>query len=143
MKRKIQQIVSLMCIFALLLSGAYAALPGGDTIKPQYIYVSEISSGLTMTATGRASCSCDVRVEASTYPTTLTMYLEQSSDGVNWDEVKSWSTSGYVLLGLSHDWYVVPGYTYRTRAVAEIYNTNNVLVETVERTSQEYDYSLM
>ena len=139
-KRKTRGLICAVCIAALLVSGVFAAMPGGDVVQPKYVYLNKLSASIDITSSGRVTAGSKAGVPSAAYSIDLTMTIEKSSDGVNWTSVKSWDTTGSLAISMSEYWYVVPGYTYRVKAEAEVYNANNVLVERASATSAEFDY---
>lgn len=106
---------------------------------PRYTNITRISSGLTISTLGRASCtgSSTLRYELDS---TLTMVLQQFKND-RWTDIKEWSEnysgSGPKLMDKS--WYVSKGYRYRMVTTIKIYEDGEV-IETVSCDSPIKEY---
>jgi len=109
-------------------------------IMPRYTYVAEIIMGFDIAGDGKSYCSTGVTLHSNSYTCTLEMTLQRYEDG-DWEDVKTWSTSGGQDVDIEKFWYVVSGYEYRTSNVVRVYNTNGHLVETVTVESHTVDYN--
>ncbi len=108
-------------------------------ITPYYTYLSLIGASLTIDG-GYATCygSLDIYHD---YATSITLTLQQSSNGVTWSNIKSWSQdfTGIGTHYLEKNYFVNSGYQYRVMNVAKVKNGSTVL-ETATVYSLAMDY---
>lgn len=84
--------------------------------------------------------SSQVRLTNPSYTADLIMELQHSSNGRDWDTVKSWDTSADGLVSLEKNLYVSPGYSYRIYATADVYTSSGTFVESAPTMSLIVDY---
>lgn len=133
MKRKISSIcivVLIVSIFMTCLAPAFAS----DKITPRYKAIAQISSGLSISSLGGASCAGDVVLDDG-YTADLVVELKQ--DGTT---IKTWTSSGSLVVSAGGLYYVMSGHTYVVRTTATVYNSNGKLVEIVAKNSLESTY---
>lgn len=128
MKRKISSIcivVLIVSIFMTCLAPAFAS----DEITPRYTAISQISSSLSISSLGGASCAGNVVLDDG-YTADLVVELRQ--DGTT---IKTWTASGSGSFSAGGLYYVMSGHDYIVRTTATVYNSNGKLVEIVAKNS--------
>lgn len=100
------------------------------TLQPRYSNIRSLTASLEISKSGCASCYGEVVLANSTDTAELTMELQRNSGGTSWHTVKSWDMDGKGTVCLDKDWYVMSGYSYRVHVTAEIYASDESLVET-------------
>ena len=136
-----KRIVSLFLAIVLSLSFAVSATATQveqTPIMPRYTYI--------------ASTVVDINIDESTNITTndayfLTYDSEQEVQVVcklqrynnsKWNTVKTWTASGYGFASVHKTWAVPSGYTYRTYATFNVYDTNGNVIESISRSDSQY-----
>ena len=140
MKRPYRRHIFGWFLFLLMLSStAFAQAP--LNIQPRYEEIMRFDPALTISSSGYAQCSSEIRTFDSSYEIDLTMSLQRSSnDGRTWSNVKTWDTSDYGSAALEEGWFVLSGYSYRVKATAEIYDESGDLIEEESVTSPVEEY---
>lgn len=140
MKRPYRRHILGWFLFLLMLSStALAQAP--LSIQPRYEEIMRFDPALTISSSGYAQCSSEIRTFDSSYEIDLTMSLQRSSNnGRTWSTVKTWDTTDYGSAALEEGWFVLSGYSYRVKATAEIYDESGDLIEeeSVESSVEEY-----
>ena len=140
MKRPYRRHVLGWFLFLLMLSST-ALAQSPLNIQPRYEEIMRFDPALTISSSGYAQCSSEIRTFDSSYEIDLTMSLQRSSNnGRTWSTVKTWDTSDYGSAALEGGWFVLSGYSYRVKATAEIYDESGDLIEeeSVESSVEEY-----
>lgn len=134
MKKTAQHRITGWFLALLLLSSTAFAqtLPG---IQPLYEEIFRFDPSLTISSSGYAECSSEVRTPDSSLEIDLTMTLQRSSNGRTWSNVKTWDTSDYGSASLDKGWFVSSGYSYRVKATADVYDASGDFVESATVTS--------
>lgn len=131
--KTIKRALCLLLVVALLTAGMGVF---ASDIAPCYTGTSFISTDLSISSTGKASCSGVISLY-SNYTATLTMKLQQYN-GSYWTTIQTWSTSD--SKSLSKSYYVSSGYSYRVVTSAKVYNSSGTYVETPSVTSATKSY---
>lgn len=145
-KKRTKKISTL--IIAMLLAMTIAvpvSASTGDEDEPgiglRYTYFSDISSGLRINSSGKATCSGGAGVyESNRLVLTLKLY---KNDNGYWRLVDSWidELDDSTLIGTTEYSYdLESGYNYRLNSTCKVYNDNNKLLETVTLLSNEVYY---
>ena len=133
MKRKISSIcivVLIVSIFMTCLAPAFAS----DGITPRYKAIAQIASSLSISSSGGATCAGRVVLDDG-YTADLVVELKQ-----DWTTIKTWTSSGSLVVSAGGLYYVMSGHTYVVRTTATVYNSNGKLVEIVAKNSLESTY---
>jgi hypothetical protein len=124
----------LMIVFSTV--PTYASNTTADTraaegsIHPDFISMSSISAGLSISSSGKSTCTGSVTPSSSSYTSKLTVGLQKST-GSGWSTVKTWTASGRGSAGADLvSYYYVGSGTYRVSSTAKIYNASGTLLET-------------
>ena len=131
----------ILMILCLLISSASASTVAGETIQPRYSSINLFTTGLEVSAAGRADCCAFVSVDDDD-TVTLIMSLKKSSDGVTWSIEKTWSVTGTRTVALEKSYYVVSGYYYKVATTATVYNENGYYLETGNLSSSITNYGV-
>ena len=127
-------------LFLLMLSST-ALAQSPLNIQPRYEEIMRFDPALTISSSGYAQCSSEIRTFDSSYEIDLTMSLQRSSnDGRTWSTVETWDTSDYGSAALEEGRFVLSGYSYRVKATAEIYDESGDLIEEESVTSPVEEY---
>ena len=136
MKRiKINNILCIFLILSLLISTASAAIPSENPIHPRFVRIAHLSSSCSISSSGYADCYGQVDLNRTSDTAELIMELQRSSNGYDWDTIKSWTASGKCAVELSKGWYVASGYSYRVHITVRVYTSSGSLVETATEDS--------
>lgn len=140
MKRPYRRHVLGWFLFLLMLSST-ALAQSPLNIQPRYEEIMRFDPALTISSSGYAQCSSEIRTFDSSYEIDLTMSLQRSSnDGRTWSTVETWDTSDYGSAALEEGRFVLSGYSYRVKATAEIYDESGDLIEEESVTSPVEEY---
>lgn len=131
--KKLRHLICILLTVALLTSGLSVF---AEDIAPYYTGTSAISASLSISSSGKASCSGIIRLYSG-YSASFTMKLQKYTGGY-WSTVKTWSTSDKHIL--SKEYYVTSGYNYRVVTSASVYNSSGAYVETTSAISQTVSY---
>ena len=95
-------------------------------VVPRYDVVLEMSTKLSINASGYASCggTADVR---NGYTCNATLALQRKS-GNSWTTVEDWNSSGRTN-SFSEGWYVNSGYDYRLKLSVDVYSSSGSFIE--------------
>lgn len=140
-KGRILCIIILVCILTSCLSiAATAANYGGaTTIEPMSEGTCTISPSLSISSSGKATCSCAVNLKSG-YTAVLQINLCKL-DGTTWTTVKGWSLRSISGCGsYNKSQYITSGNTYVVCATAFVYNSSGSLVETEYASSATAKY---
>lgn len=141
-KRFLTRAISLGMMLTLTLSTAQAlaveSIPtppianyeNAITIDPRFDYISRISSGMTISASGYASCTGSYTMHQG-MDGTITVTL-QRFENYAWTDYKEESKDFYGdgMKMFQTGWDVPEGYRYRAVTVVEIKNASGDVVET-------------
>ena len=140
MKRPYRRHVLGWFLFLLMLSST-ALAQSPLNIQPRYEEIMRFDPALTISSSGYAQCSSEIRTFDSSYEIDLTMSLQRSSNnGRTWSTVETWDTSDYGSAALEEGRFVLSGYSYRVKATAEIYDESGDLIEEESVTSPVEEY---
>ena len=140
MKRPYRRHVLGWFLFLLMLSST-ALAQSPLNIQPRYEEIMRFDPALTISSSGYAQCSSEIRTFDSSYEIDLTMSLQRSNnDGRTWSTVETWDTSDYGSAALEEGRFVLSGYSYRVKATAEIYDESGDLIEEESVTSPVEEY---
>ncbi|MPM11101.1 hypothetical protein SDC9_57440 [bioreactor metagenome] len=119
-------------VFMLLLVSLFSAnlvSAGATQIQPMYTGVSSLTSGLTISTSGAATCGGRASVRSG-YTVDLTVELKQ--DG---STIKTWTSSGTSIVSAGGTYYVASGHSYVVTTTAAVYDSNDHLVENPDKDS--------
>ncbi len=127
--RKITCLLLLVACLTALTPGALAA--DLDTAETQgtntldYSDISVVIADISLSTWGKATCKGSVLIYDPDRYIVLTVTLQRLENN-KWVNVNSWSTNctDSPILELTAEYYVVSGYSYRTMAMAAIYESN-------------------
>lgn len=134
MKKLISSIVSIILLLSLNMS--VVAADQAMQPQPRYINISQISSSLSISSSGRASCGGSF-VLYYNYNTNLSIDLQRSKDKNSWTSISSWDKecSSTNIGAIGKDYYVASGYYYRVVTTINV-KRGSTSVETANCTSQ-------
>jgi len=136
-------LVILMIVFSTV--PAYASntatdMRAGGSIHLDFISMSSISAGLSISSSGKSTCTGSVTPSSSSYTSKLTVGLQKST-GSGWSTIKTWTASGRGSAGADLvSYYYVSNGTYRVSSTAKIYNASGTLLETETAYSAQRTY---
>lgn len=144
MKRNFK--VCLVVILVMLFSvPAHAAdiksITANDAVvSPQFTAILSMSAGLSISSSGKATCSGSVTPASNTYKADMTVSLQKYKNN-GWVTIKSWSDSGtgYAGVAIEAHYYVTSG-KYRVCTSVSIYNSSGKLLESESFCSEERTY---
>ncbi|WP_294856590.1 hypothetical protein [uncultured Oscillibacter sp.] len=119
-------------IFTLLLVSIFSASlvsARATQIELMYTGVSSLSSSLTISTSGGATCAGRASVRSG-YTVDLTVELKQ--DG---STIKTWTSEGTGIVSAGGVHYVMSGHSYVVTTTATVYDSNNHLVENPDKDS--------
>ena len=141
MKKSMRRIISTVLAACILTIGTGALAAEAQISSPNSVmwtHTDFISAGLTIGNLGYATCSSSLEITNSTDTGTLYMKLQRYSNGT-WNDVYTWSTSGYDCLTLGGNYYVTSGYQYRVHAIGYVF-TGGTLEEITTQDSKQVYY---
>ena len=146
MKTKIRKatsvLLSLVCLTAAL-SPASAVNVAEDTpqevIEPRYTGLVQLLTSLDISPSGTASCMGKATIRSG-YTGDLTVILQRSTDGRNWNNVATWTASGSGSVVISRSITVVSGYQYQVVSSIDISTNSGSFVEDSEIASRVVEY---
>ena len=137
MKKQVKRTLALLLVLGSLLP---MLLVSAQAAQPRYIGTSTVVTNLDIRTVGGtigyAECSGCIELYMG-YHATLVMELQQAGT-----TIKSWSGETSSVLALDKYWYVEDEYVYRVKVTAYVYNSNDVLVETITAYTPEYYYQM-
>lgn len=132
MKKLIRSTIPAFLIVSILL-GTLLPVQAAD-VTPRYIGIASITSRLTISDTGKASCSGKAMLWDD-YSADITVELKR--DGVT---IKTWTSSGSVMASASGTYYVTSGHTYIVTTYVTVYTADGRFVESHFKDSLPTDY---
>ncbi len=142
MKKLVTSLVAMAILISCLAPCALASnedrYMDEEVIMPRYEVINYITAGLTISDSGRASCSATAGVLPG-YRVELLAELQQKN-GTRWTTIHDWSTSGSNRVEVSGPWYVMPGYSYCVKVTVTIYDASGNFVEAPVEYSPVRDY---
>lgn len=130
MKKLIRSIPVFMLIGILFVPQVARA----SEVQPRYIEIASITSGLTISNTGKASCSGTASLWDD-YTAKVTVELKQ--DGTT---IKTWSSTGTAYVAAGGDYYVESGHVYVVTTTVTVYNANGGVIESPSKDSPSKFY---
>jgi len=130
--------ISILLVLSLILALPTVAQAATIPIMPLYTHISSITSGLSISSSGMASCSGQV-IHASGNHARLVVTLQQQRNGV-WQRFDEWETTGSTMVTLGRDRAVTTGFRYRVVVTATIFDATGRVLETASRTSPERSF---
>lgn len=135
---KVKKVICILSAIMLVLVGGVSAHADNNykvdavqapsyVVTPNYVYLSTVGSTLSIES-GYATCSGFINIFKN-YDTDITITLQQSSNGISWSNIKSWSQSftGIGVHSIEKGYYVNSGYTYRVLTTAQVKNGTSIL----------------
>lgn len=149
MKNCTKKALALALTAALITGAALAQEPPEATstyevtaqMDPRFTHISRISSGLSISTSGRASCTGSYTIyKTFDLDSRMTITLQRDDNG--WKDVQTWSEdftgSGFKILDKGY--YVSSGYRYRLVTVMQIFDDNGNVLETASCDSPIKEY---
>ena len=99
-----------------------------EEIQPMYTIITSLAAGVEISSSGVATCHGWVLGISSPLTGKMIMELQQLSGGM-WYTIKTWTKSASTALAMEEYYSVPSGYTYRVRVTGNIYNANELLIE--------------
>lgn len=103
------------------------AAEGESSVTPRYSYIQSLHASLSINSIGVASC--DAAAVAYGGDSVRLSSALQKYTGSSWTTVKAWSTTAARTAGLSKNYAVPKGYTYRLRVTCTVYNASGTMIE--------------
>lgn len=132
MKKQVRSVISAVLLVCILASSFVAAK--ATEISPRYTGITVLTSGLTISDVGKATCNGKVMLRNG-YTADLTVELKR--DGTT---IKTWTASGTEMVSVSGTYYVLSGHTYVVTTSATVYDANGTVVDSVSKDSPSKDY---
>lgn len=139
MKRFRWMAMILVGVMLLAISSSAFAAVKDDTVSPLYLYTRKVTTSLSISDSGKATCSGYVRANSSGSSISITITLYRQS-GESWSKVTGWSTSGTsLILDIEKNKQVTEG-TYKVVLTGSVTNPEGKK-EDIKATSSEITYS--
>lgn len=122
-------IVLALCMCFSLCATTFASDAERDDEATRYTGVSTCYAGLAISGWGKATCSSFASCNSG-YSATMTMELKKGTT-----TIKTWETSGSMVVSMEKTYYVVSGYTYQVVATIVVKDSNGTVVDTIEKSS--------
>lgn len=122
MKRKNRSTIPAFLLLCAILGNLLVAQ--ASEVMPLYIGIGSITTGLTISDDGKATCDGTV-VLRSGYTADVTVELKQ--DGTT---IKTWTASGNMRVPAGGIYYVASGHLYIVKTTADVYDSDGNWVET-------------
>ena len=108
-------------------------------ISPLYTNISAIYANLSING---ATSYCNGRIQTATSgaTTSVSVYLQRSTDGVTWSTLKTWSGSGTYSADASGQYAISSGYQYRVSVYGSVRDQNGSLLESATKYSAVKTY---
>lgn len=136
-KRKILAFILAICIAGTCFTTFVSAASIQPEIKPMYTGLSRLSSSLTISSTGTATCSATGTIKSG-YTATITMQLHRGSGAV----VRTWTFTGVTgAFMYSKTQGSLTADTYYVSVNAKVYDGNGIMVDNVTVNSVSKIYS--
>ena len=132
MKKTIRSAIPLFLLLAAL-AGNLVVTHASD-IMPLYTGVASLTSGLTVSNTGKATCNGNV-ILWDDYTADVTVELKR--DGIT---IKTWTASGSEVISAGGTYYVTSGHEYVVTTTATVYDSNGKIVESPSKDSPSKNY---
>ncbi len=142
MKKIITTLMIVMILVSCLVPCAFADYEeeyfGNEIIEPRYEVLNNVTISFIISNSGRSDFSATVLVPSG-YRVDLTAELQQKS-GSSWNTIHDWEASGKNYITVSGPWYVLPGYSYRIKVTATVYDSSGNFVEAPVEYSKVQEY---
>ena len=138
MKRKFATFLALALFAASVFIPASAAVYYEDIqqIQPRYTYIDAVGAKISISSSGKATCT-GVGYAKDTYATVdLTVQLQQYLDG-GWKTLEIWTGSDVNMAVVSGEYYVYKGYKYRTKTNMDVYDEDGNYLESASGTQEK------
>lgn len=132
MKKLIHSTIPALLLLSLLLGSFSTAQAAGVT--PRYTGIASITSGLTISSTGKATCNGN-SIIWDDYTADIAVELKQ--DGTT---IKTWTSSGSEIVSAGGTYYVKSGHTYVVTTTVTVYDSTGNVLDTVSKDSLPKDY---
>ncbi len=116
-----------------ILVGNITAAQASD-VMPLYTGIASVTSRLTISDAGGASCSGKVMLWDD-YTADVTVELKR--DGTT---IKTWTSSGSGMVSAGGTYYVASGHEYVVTTTATVYDSNGKIVESPSKDSPSKNY---
>ena len=133
MKKMISAIMISMMLFTMIGNSFAMATVVEPPAQPMYVAVQQMKPKVTIMSGGMIGCTDTVRILPG-YSVDATWELQIYDNG-NWATQNTWTSSGGPIVSLNKTRYSVPDSLYRLKTSLVVYNSNDVVVERVTKTS--------
>lgn len=132
MKKTFRSVISLLLLLGILGSTLLVAYAEG--ISPRYIGVATLSSSLSISAGGGATCRGTVTLYDEY---TADLKVELKRDG---STIRTWTNSGSGTLSAGATYYITSGHEYVVTTTATVYDASGNIVQEPSRDSATKSY---
>lgn len=132
MKKLVHSTIPAFMLLSILVGGLMSAQ--ASEITPRYTGIATLTSGLTISDTGKATCNGKVFLWNG-YTADLTVELKQ--DGTT---IKTWTSSGSDMVSAGGTYYVASGYEYVVTTTVTVYDSNGKVVDNPSKDSPSKNY---
>lgn len=135
-----KRITSLSLVFIIIISMLISSsIVYGEELTPRYTYTQSVFAALEIDHIwGFATCT-GYCVANDAVPVKVMVILERydSADG-SWSTLRTWQAEGTNHARLQGALAIERGFTYRVRTVGYVYDSNNSIVEVVQKTDVKH-----
>lgn len=132
MKKQIRASIPLFLALCLLVGNLMTV--HAAEIAPRYTGLASFSAGLTISTTGKASCSGNVSLRSG-YTADVTVELKQ--DG---STIQTWTSSGSIMINAGGSCYVTSGHSYVVTTTVTVYDSDGNVVDNPSKDSPVKNY---
>lgn len=132
MKKLLRSAIPAFALFSILVGSLIGAQ--ASEITPRYTGIATLTSGLTISDTGKATCAGKVMLWDG-YTADVTVELKR--DGAT---IKTWVSSGSGVVSAGGTYYVASGHEYVVTTTATVYDSNGKIVESPSKDSPSKNY---
>lgn len=133
MKRIFSVMMIGMMLFTMIGNSLATAAVVDPPAQPMYVAVRQMKPKVTILSGGMIGCTDTVQL-FSGYSVDATWELQSYNNG-RWATQNTWTSSGGPIVSLNKTRYSVPDSLYRLKTSLVVYNSNDVVVERVTKTS--------
>ena len=132
-------VVAMMCsvMGTVFAEGVDDAIAATETVSPRYVVLKSFFVDLSISTSGRATCSAEANVNSS-YTVVITTELQQNDGG--WHTIKSQVSNEGIRVNDNMIYYVCSGSDYRVFGTARVYDSKGNCIETVTVSSNVISY---
>lgn len=130
-------IIALAICLTIIPMNASAATedPFTDAVEPRFTAINSIYSLLKIDeSAGIATCVGEMQAKEMV-PVKVVVQLQRLENGV-WNTLQSWSNTGTFYASKAGSYAIARGYTYRTKTIAFVHDTDGNIIESGSATHQ-------